>query len=579
MLFNSIFSRFFAPKFIEEEAGFIDKNPQHILVNDKKSFKAMLSILKQASSCVMDTEADSMHHYQEKLSLIQISVGKYHWLLDPLCGLNLKSLWKCKALKNITFHACDYDLRLLYRFHGFYPQNIYDTSIAAKLLGEKQTGLAALVEKYFGIKLDKANQKSDWTRRPLSSEMCRYAVLDTVYLDAMKELQCEKLKSLGRMDWLQESCETLLENSKKSWEDNPRDAWRLKGSNTFRPLELQLLRAAWNWRDKEARRRDLASYKILNPYLMMDIVRAAAKVRGKISEQYLPRMHRNMKGALLQSFLRELNAAATAPSNTFPQPLPRKASPRTAINEDLREKLKELRNEYAAKLNMDSGMLAKQNQLNILADDLQGSFEKKLAAANFMNWQREIWKELVSQAVLPKTLPELRAWAKERLKVMSEEEKTSESEELVFELSKHSVLGSGYVAAFYATELEPQIFPLLNKLATENRLLLPRVLDEHNMDFVHVKNLEQDLQPGTFGIMEPKADLPAFEGSPAAFLIPGVVFGKDGSRIGHGKGYYDRVLALHKGIPKIGVAYKSQIRSTLPQNATDVKMNEVMWVR
>jgi ribonuclease D len=579
MLFNSIFSRFFAPKFIEEEAGFIDKNPQHILVNDKKSFKAMLSILKQASSCVMDTEADSMHHYQEKLSLIQISVGKYHWLLDPLCGLNLKSLWKCKALKNITFHACDYDLRLLYRFHGFYPQNIYDTSIAAKLLGEKQTGLAALVEKYFGIKLDKANQKSDWTRRPLSSEMCRYAVLDTVYLDAMKELQCEKLKSLGRMDWMQESCETLLENSKKSWEDNPRDAWRLKGSNTFRPLELQLLRAAWNWRDKEARKRDLASYKILNPYLMMDIVRAAAKVRGKISEQYLPRMHRNMKGALLQSFLRELNAAATAPSNTFPQPLPRKASPRTAINEDLREKLKELRNEYAAKLNMDSGMLAKQNQLNILADDLQGSFEKKLAAANFMNWQREIWKELVSHAVLPKTLPELRAWAKERIKVMSEEEKTSESEELVFELSKHSVLGSGYVAAFYATEFEPQIFPLLNKLATENRLLLPRVLDEHNMDFVHVKNLEQDLQPGNFGIMEPKADLPAFEGSPAAFLVPGMVFGKDGSRIGHGKGYYDRVLALHKGIPKIGVAYKSQIRSTLPQNATDVKMNEVMWVR
>jgi 5-formyltetrahydrofolate cyclo-ligase len=286
-----------------------------------------------------------------------------------------------------------------------------------------------------------------------------------------------------------------------------------------------------------------------------------------------------MRGAFLQAFLRELNAAATAPSHTFPQPLPRKASPRTAINEDLREKLKELRNEHAAKLNMDSGMLAKQNQLNILADDLQGSFEEKFKAANFMNWQREIWKELVSQAVWQKTLPELRAWARGRLKVMSEEEKTSESEELVFELSKHSVLGSGYVAAFYATELEPQIFPLLNKLATENRLLLPRVLDGQNMDFVHVKNLEQDLQPGTFGVMEPKADLPAFEGSPAAFLVPGMVFGKDGSRIGHGKGYYDRVLALHKGIPKIGVAYKSQIRSTLPQNATDVKMNEVMWVR
>jgi len=579
MLFESILSRFFAPRFIEEEVGFIDKNPHHILVNDKKSFKAMLSVLKQAASCVMDTEADSMHHYQEKLSLIQISVGKYHWLLDPLCGLNLKALWKCKALKNITFHACDYDLRLLYHFHGFCPQKIYDTSIAAKLLGEKQTGLAALVEKYFGIKLDKANQKSDWTRRPLSSEMCSYAVLDTVYLDAMKELQCKKLKSLGRMDWLKESCENILENSKKTRDDNPRDAWRLKGSNTFKPLELQLLRAAWNWRDKEARKKDVASYRILNPYLMMDIVRAAARAKGKISEQHFPRMQRNLKGALLQSFLRELNAAATAPANTFPQALPRKASPRTAINEDLREKLRELRNEYAAKLNIDSGILAKQNQLNILADDLLGNFKEKLEAANFMNWQREIWKELVSRAVLPKTLPELRAWAKERLAMMSEEEKAKESEELIFELLKHSALESGYVAAFYPAEFEPQIFPFLNKLATENRLLLPRVLDERNMDFVHIKNLEQDLQPGNFGIMEPKADLPAFEGSPAAFLVPGVVFGKDGNRIGHGKGYYDRFLASHKGIPKIGVAYKCQIRSTLPQNVTDVRMNEVVWIR
>jgi ribonuclease D len=582
MFLLSAISRLFAPKFVEEAAGFIDKNPEYIFVNNKKSFMGMLSILSQANSCVMDTEADSMYHYQEKLSLIQISTGKYHWLIDPLCKLNIKLLWKCKALKNITFHACDYDLRLLAIFHGFYPEKIYDTSIAAKLLGEKQTGLAALVEKYFGVKLSKENQKADWTKRPLPSEMCYYAVQDTVYLDAIKELQCEELRKLGRMEWLQESCENLLKNLKKQSENlktTQRESWRLKGSNVFKPYELQLLRAAWQWRDKEAQKRDCASYRILNPYLMLNIIKAAAKSKEKIDERSLPKLPRNMKGNMLKSFLKALNEAAIVPASEFPGIILNKAAPRTSINEDLREKLRELRNEKAAQLKIESGLLAKQSQLNALANDLNGSWEEKFNAAEFMNWQREIWWSLVSKATLPKTPDEFRAWAKERLLWMSAETKAKESEKLFFELSKRSALENGYIAAFYPTKFEPQIIPFLKKLAEENRLLLPRVLDKQKMEFVLVQNLDSDLHEGAFKIMEPKADLPAFENPPTAFLVPGVVFGKDCSRIGHGAGYYDRFLATLKGIPRLGVAYSVQIRNSLPQNATDMKMDEVLWVK
>jgi ribonuclease D len=582
MFFSFLFYRFFSPKFTEAEAGFVDENPQHILVNDKKSFRKMLSVLSQANSCVMDTEADSMYHYQEKLSLIQISVGKYHWLIDPLCGLNLKPLWKCQALKNITFHACDYDIRLLSRFYGFCPQSIYDTSVAAKLLGERQTGLAALAQKYFGIKLDKGNQKSDWTKRPLSPEMCRYAVLDTVYLDAMKELQCKKLSELGRMAWLEESCENLLRNSKAHRSEAAecrRESWRLKGSNAFKPLELQLLRAAWNWRDRQAKKKDCAAFRILNPYLMMSIVKAAAKAKGKISEQNLPKLPRNMKGTLLKTFLSELSDAAAAPPSEYPGPVPRKNAPRTAINDDLREKLRELRNEKAAQLKIDSGLLAKQNQLNVLADALQGNWEEKFKAAELMNWQKEIWRELAAKAVLPQTPQELRAWAKERLEQMSVEAKAKESEKLLAELSSRRVLQSGYVAAFYPTGQEPQINSFLEQLAAEGRLLLPRVLDKQKMEFAIVQNFEEDLRVGAFGIMEPKADLPAFKEMPAAFLVPGVVFGKDGSRIGRGAGYYDCFFAKIKGIQKLGIAYSAQIRNSLPQNAMDMRMDEVIWAR
>ncbi len=583
MFLSSLFYRLFAPKYTEEASGFIDKSPEYVFVNNKSSFRKMLGILEQADSCVMDTEADSMHHYQEKLSLIQISVGKYHWLLDPLCGLNIKPLWKCKALKQITFHACDYDLRLLSIFHGFYPERIYDTSIAAKLLGEKQTGLAALVAKYFGMQLDKENQKADWTKRPLSPEMCRYAVLDTIYLDAIKELQCKELNKLGRMEWLQESCDTLLKNSRKNQneflENTQRDNWRLRGSNAFKPLELQLLRAAWHWRDKEAKRRDCASYRVLNPYLMLNMVKIAARIKGKITEHNLPKMPRNMKGPLLQSFLKMLNEAVAAPSSEFPTQATRKSTPRTAINEDLRERLRELRNEKAAQLKVDSGLLAKQSQLNVLADSLLGGWEEKFKFAEFMNWQREIWEALVLKATLPKTPSEFRAWAKERILAMSAESKAEESEKLIAELASHSALESGYIATFYPTELEPQIIPLLKKLSEEGRLLLPRVLDKKNMEFVLVQDIENDLQTGVFGIIEPKASLPAFLGTPAAFIVPGVVFGKDGSRMGHGTGYYDRFLASCKGIPRIGLAYSVQIRSSIPQSATDIRMDEVLWAR
>jgi ribonuclease D len=583
MFLSSLFSKFATPKYTGEAAGFLDKNPEYILVDNKRSFKAMLAVLQQASSCIMDIEADSMHHFQEKLSLIQISVGKYHWLLDPLCKLNIKPLWKCKALKNITFHACDYDLRLLAKFHGFHPESIYDTSIAAKLLGEKQTGLAALVEKYFGIILNKENQKADWTRRPLSPEMCRYAMLDTVYLDAIKELQCKKLEKLGRMEWLRESCETLLINSKKNKSDfsenDAKESWRIKGSNSFKPLELQLLRAAWNWRNKIAQKRDVAPYRVLNPYLMLDIIKAMAKGKGKINENNLPRMPRNMKGAMLQSFIKELSEAAAAPSEEFPGQVPRKAAPRTNINEDLREKLRELRNEKAAQLKIESGLLAKQSQLNVLADALCGTWEEKFKIAEFMSWQREIWQTLIQKAVLPKTPAELRNWAKERLSAMSEESKAAESEKLLAELTSHPVLESGYIAAFYPAMLEPQIVPFLKKLASEGRLLLPRVQDQQKMEFVSVQDLESELQKGAFGIMEPKADLPAYENLPTAFIVPGLVFGKDGSRIGRGAGYYDRYLASVKGVPRLGVAYSAQIRNSLPQNAMDMRMDEVLWVR
>ena len=130
----------------------------------------------------VDTEADSMHHYHARLCLIQITIGEHHYIVDPLCGVNISPLFSTKAMQTVIFHGADYDLRLLWQAYGFSPKSIFDTMLAAKFLGAQHLGLADLVRENFGDELKKENQRADWTIRPLPLDMCEYAIHDTFYL-------------------------------------------------------------------------------------------------------------------------------------------------------------------------------------------------------------------------------------------------------------------------------------------------------------------------------------------------------------------------------------------------------------
>src|ERR1043166_8261400 len=116
----------------------------------------------------LDTEADSLHAYPEKLCLLQISHEKGDELIDPLARMNLARLWPALAPHQLILHGADYDLRLLRKTHQFVPQSIFDNMIASRLLGDREFGLTNLVSKYLGITLEKGSQKADWARRPLT---------------------------------------------------------------------------------------------------------------------------------------------------------------------------------------------------------------------------------------------------------------------------------------------------------------------------------------------------------------------------------------------------------------------------
>ena len=158
------------------------------MIDSDGNLSEFLPELRAAQWVAMDTEADSLHAYPEKLCLIQISLAHQDRLIDPLAALNLQALWAELMKHQLIMHGADYDLRLLRKRHGFVPSRIFDTMLASRLLGEREFGLFNLTQKYLGVTLEKGSQKADWSRRPLTPRMEAYARHDTHYLKSLSDI-------------------------------------------------------------------------------------------------------------------------------------------------------------------------------------------------------------------------------------------------------------------------------------------------------------------------------------------------------------------------------------------------------
>ncbi|MCH2187853.1 ribonuclease D, partial [Myxococcota bacterium] len=169
------------------------------LITELSDLKILAKNLKKADVIAFDTEADSFYHYFDKTCLLQISTRDEAWLVDPLSiggPAELAPLGPIFADPKIRilFHAAEYDIFILKRDCGFTFTNLFDTMLSAQLLGYPSVGLAALVEHHFGIRLPKDEQKSDWSRRPLTEKQLDYAVTDVYYLIRLAENLEQELK-------------------------------------------------------------------------------------------------------------------------------------------------------------------------------------------------------------------------------------------------------------------------------------------------------------------------------------------------------------------------------------------------
>ena len=370
------------------------QNEKYILVDNEESLAKLLEDLDLYDMAAVDTEADSMHHYLARLCLIQITIGDHYYIVDPLCGIDLAPLFKARAMQTLIFHGADYDLRLLWQTYQFSPKNIFDTMLAAKLLGEQRLGLADLVREYFGDELKKENQRADWTIRPLPLEMCEYAIHDTFYLHELCAILVEKLQAANRMSWLTEQCNALIEHSRHPAPPK-KDPWRITGSSIYNPCALNILKHLWEWREKEAESMDRPPYKVMPAELMLAIVRHVQATFPTIDENRLPKLPRNFKGERYDSFMNMLRDACATPEEDWPAKLPKAPPPPVVPNADLLLSLKMWRDEKAENLKIDPSMVANKSQLIWLAAPGTMPWVDRYDEAHLMQWQRRIWNEIL----------------------------------------------------------------------------------------------------------------------------------------------------------------------------------------
>jgi len=342
----------------------------------------------------VDTEGASFHRFVDRVYLLQLSSRDATAIVDPLSVSGdalapLGHLLESPSVETV-FHDADYDLRLLQRDYGWHVRHIFDTRIAAQLLGLKAFGLAALLERYFGVKLDKKHQRADWSMRPLPPDMLEYAAQDTLYLLDLRDRMKDELEKKGRLAWAREEF-ARLEGTKWDEEDSAGAFLRVKGARDLSRRELAVLRELVPWRDSVAREMDRATFRVIGNEQLLDIARAQPRTREDVARI------RGVSRGILEKRSQEILGAVTrgldVPESDLPK-FPKSARWDRDPQFDTRvNALKTVRDDVSRRLDMDPGVLASRERLEAVARRKPGTREELAEISELRQWQVEVMGE------------------------------------------------------------------------------------------------------------------------------------------------------------------------------------------
>jgi len=312
----------------------------------------------------MDTEADSLHAYPEKICLIQISTPNSDRIIDPLAHVDLAPFIHALAGRELIMHGADYDLRLLRKHYAFKPTAIFDTMIAARLLGVPKFSLGDLVEHFLSVKLEKGPQKANWGLRPLTARMVVYARNDTHFLKPLSDLLKNQLEKLGRVEWHRQCCAQLIEECSLNPAPDPDHVWRVKGCHHLSRPALAILREIWRWREHEAVRANKPPFFILSHDTLSRIAELASE--HSPFDALIPK---SMSDRRRQALSRAIEQGRGVTPENYPK-IPHTASRRSSEAGRRRYiELQKRRNVHATRLGIDPTLIASRSMLSDLAHD------------------------------------------------------------------------------------------------------------------------------------------------------------------------------------------------------------------
>lgn len=372
----------------ESEASSGDLHPvgsRTEFLNTPESFRAYLDAVGGFENAWvgLDTEADSLHSYETKLCLLQFCCHRGLAVIDPLSVAREdleEFVDRLDRADAVWMHGADYDMSLFRKTFGRVPATIWDTQTAARLVGAEAFGLAALLEKEFGVVLSKSSQKADWGKRPLTDKMLAYAFDDVRYLLKLAEIYSNRLQVRGRWDWFEESCEAARRSALERDERRSEDAWRITGWGRLEGHGLAYLRALWQWRDGESERLDRPSFKVLGNQELLAMAEKLQRGDTVVPPRYL---RPGQAGRLLKA----IDVARKIPRTEWPSRRFGGSTQRLQIDESVLGTLRTKRDKVAGDLGLDPTLIAPRAVL------------EKLAAANvpdeekdglLLRWQRRV---------------------------------------------------------------------------------------------------------------------------------------------------------------------------------------------
>jgi len=297
--------------------------PPAKLINQQPHLRRCLGELSAHSILAVDTEANSLYAYQEEVCLIQVSSPRADYIIDPL-GLDdlapLGEIFSDPGVEKV-FHASEYDINMLWDDFHFEINNLFDTMIAARILGRHKLGLDSLLEERFSIRVNKRFQRADWSKRPLPEDMLRYAQLDTHYLIEIRNWLADRLREEGRWEVAQEDFQRASRAHLRSRREKLPPCWRVNGALQLDPQKAAVLDKLSELRDRLAREKDVPLFKIMGNKALVELAEQCPTSIQEIKSLSLPHKNQvlNHGQAVAQAVREGLSSPPMSPPST-PRP-------------------------------------------------------------------------------------------------------------------------------------------------------------------------------------------------------------------------------------------------------------------